>query len=206
MAIQVTHFLTHWGRVTHICVGKLTIIGSNNGLSPGRRQAIIWTNAATLLIGPLRTNFSEILSEIHSFSFKKMHLKMSSGKWRPACLGLNVLIRNSCVRCDPSLLCVMECVVHLQCGSWDWSHQRAIILSASEAHHKVKYHEMYFIYNTSIPQVKPFRTFVHSCTKFQNDFDNWEISYVIGKRDLRLRLISRGYSSSQRSPVLYILW
>ena len=37
--------LTHWGRVTHICVGKLTIIGSDNGLAPGRRQAIIWTNA-----------------------------------------------------------------------------------------------------------------------------------------------------------------
>ena len=33
--------LTHWGRVTHIRVGKLTIIGSDNGLSPGRRQAII---------------------------------------------------------------------------------------------------------------------------------------------------------------------
>ena len=34
-------WLTHWGRVTHICVGNLTIIGSDNGLSPGRRQAII---------------------------------------------------------------------------------------------------------------------------------------------------------------------
>ena len=33
--------LTHWGRATHICVGNLTIIGSDNGLSPGRRQAII---------------------------------------------------------------------------------------------------------------------------------------------------------------------
>ena len=43
--------LTHWGRVTHICVSKLTIIGSDNGLSPGRRQAIIWTNAGILLIG-----------------------------------------------------------------------------------------------------------------------------------------------------------
>ena len=85
------YVLTHCGRVTHICVGKLTIIGSDNGLSPGRRQAIIWTNAGILLIRPLRTNFSEILSEIHSFSFKKMHLKMSSGKWRPSCLGLNVL-------------------------------------------------------------------------------------------------------------------
>ena len=36
--------LTHWGRVTHICVGNLTIIGSDNGLSSGRRQAIIGTD------------------------------------------------------------------------------------------------------------------------------------------------------------------
>ena len=83
--------LTHWGRVTHICVSKLTIIGSDNGFSPGRRQAIIWANAGILLIGPLGTNFSEILIGIQTFSFKKMHLKMSSAKWRPFCLGLNVL-------------------------------------------------------------------------------------------------------------------
>ena len=83
--------LTHWGRVTHICVSKLTIIVPDNGLSPGRRQAIIWTNAGILLIRTLGTNFSEILSEIHIFSFKKMHLKMSSGRRRPFCLGLNVL-------------------------------------------------------------------------------------------------------------------
>ena len=50
--------LTHWGRVTHICVDNLTIIGSDNGLSPGRRQAIIWTNAGILLIGPLGTIFN----------------------------------------------------------------------------------------------------------------------------------------------------
>ena len=84
-------WLTHWGRVTHICVGNLTIIGSDNGLSPGRRQAIIWTNAGILLIGPWETNFSEILISIHTFSFKKIHLKISSVKWRPFCLGLNVL-------------------------------------------------------------------------------------------------------------------
>ena len=84
--------LTHWGRVTHICVVKLTIIGSDNGLSPGRRQAIIWTNDGILLIGPLGTNFIEILIGIQTFSFKKMHLKMSSAKWRPFCLGLNVLM------------------------------------------------------------------------------------------------------------------
>ena len=84
--------LTHWGRVTRICVSKLIIIGSDNGLSPDRRQAIIWTNAMILLIEPLGTNCSEILIEIHIYSFKKMHLKMSSGKWRPFCLGLNVLL------------------------------------------------------------------------------------------------------------------
>ena len=83
--------LTHWGWVTHICVSKLTIIGSDNGLSPGRRQAIIWTNDGILLIRTLGTNFSEIVSEIHSFSFKKMHLKMSSAKWCLFCLGLNEL-------------------------------------------------------------------------------------------------------------------
>ena len=84
-------FLTHWGRATHICVSKLTIIGSDNGLSPDRRQAIIWTNAGSLLIGPLGTNFSEILIEILKYSFKKMRLKVSSVKRRPFCLGLNVL-------------------------------------------------------------------------------------------------------------------
>ena len=52
--------------MTHICVIKLTIIGSDNGLSPGRRQAIIWTNAGILLIQTLGTNFSEILGKIHS--------------------------------------------------------------------------------------------------------------------------------------------
>ena len=77
--------------MTHICVSKLSIIGSDNGLSPSRRQAIIWTDAGILLIRTLGTNFNEILSEIHAFSFKKMHLKMSSAKWRPFCLGLNVL-------------------------------------------------------------------------------------------------------------------
>ena len=67
--------LTHWGRMTHICVSKQNSIGSDNGLSPGRRQAIIiWTNAGISLTGPLGTNFSEILIDFHTCSFKKMHL------------------------------------------------------------------------------------------------------------------------------------
>ena len=75
-----------------MCVSKLTIIGSDNGLSPCRRQAIIKTNAGILLIGPLGTNFSEILIEIITSLFKKMRLKVSSAKWRPSCLGLNELM------------------------------------------------------------------------------------------------------------------
>ena len=43
------------------------------------------------LIRTLGTNSSEILSEIHTFLFKKMHLKMSSAKWQQICLGLKVL-------------------------------------------------------------------------------------------------------------------
>ena len=55
--LQVSQWLTHWGRVMHIYISKLTIIGSDDGLSPGRRQAIIRTNAGILLNEPLRTNF-----------------------------------------------------------------------------------------------------------------------------------------------------
>ena len=91
----VIPLLTHWGRVTHICVSKLTIIGSDNGLLPGWCQAIISANAGILLIQTLGTNFSEILSEILTFSFKKMHLKMLSAKWWQFPLGLSVLTRLS---------------------------------------------------------------------------------------------------------------
>ena len=65
----------HWWRVTHICFSKLNIIGSNNGLSPGRCQAIIWTNAGILLIRPLGTNFSEILNKIDTFHSRKCCLR-----------------------------------------------------------------------------------------------------------------------------------
>ena len=90
LGTSMTH-LTHWGRVTHKCVSELTIIGLDNGLSPGRRQAIIWNNPGLLLIEPLWTNVSEISIGIQTFSLTKMHLNMSSAKWRPFCIGLNVL-------------------------------------------------------------------------------------------------------------------
>ena len=91
-AFPAVYGLTHWGRVIHICTSELTIIGSDNGLLPDWCQAIIWTNAGKLLFGPPGTNFSEMLIEIHTFSFEKMHVKMLSVKRRPFCLSLNVLI------------------------------------------------------------------------------------------------------------------
>ena len=118
--------LTHWGRETHICVGKLTISATDNGLSSGRRQAIIWTNAGILLIETLGTNFNEILIEIHTFSFKKMHLKISSAKWRPFCLGLNMLsitypcpgcmLQLSSARPTGCLRCIYDLVL---CVAWN---------------------------------------------------------------------------------------
>ena len=91
----------------YIYVSKLTIIASHNGLSPGRRQTIIWTNAGILLIGPLVTKFSENLGGIQTFSFKKMHLKMSYAKRRPFCLGLDVLNKDI-----PSAAEAMSCLSH----------------------------------------------------------------------------------------------
>ena len=95
----------------HICVNKLNIISSDNGLSPERRQAIIWSNAGVLLIGPVGTNFSEISIEIYIFSFKKM----SSGNWQPFCLGINVFTSLSM----PSKVLspwnwVLECSYHFE--------------------------------------------------------------------------------------------
>ena len=79
--------LAHWGRVTHICVGKQTIIGSDNGLSPGRRQAIIWTNAGILLIGPSGTNFNQNSNIfIRKNAFESVVCEMASILSRPQCV------------------------------------------------------------------------------------------------------------------------
>ena len=110
--------------MTHICVSKLTIIDSDNGLSPGRHQAIIWTNAGILLIRTLGTNFSEILSKIQIFSFKNMHVKMLPAQWRQFCLCLNALIKlmyqmPTCVRHRRYILPtgMTSIYLHKQCHS-----------------------------------------------------------------------------------------
>ena len=88
--ICITHW-TCWGRVTHM-VRKLAKVGSDNGLSPNRRQAIIWTSVILLLIGSLGTSFRKIWIKIQQFSYKKINLKMLSAKWQPFCLSLNVML------------------------------------------------------------------------------------------------------------------
>ena len=94
-----TDCLLHFGTVCKRCIVIIILfvcerdqlLQHKKSYRHDRRQAITWTNAGILLIGTLGTNYSEILIESHVFSFKKMHLKRSSAKWRPFCLGRNVL-------------------------------------------------------------------------------------------------------------------
>ena len=79
-------WLTHLFRVCIYASVKWVSIGSGNGLSPIRCQAITWTNADLLSIGPLGTNFSDIWIKCN-FSFMKMYLKMLSATWQPFCPG-----------------------------------------------------------------------------------------------------------------------
>ena len=111
---------THWGRVTHICVSNLTIIGSDNGLLPGPCQAIIWINAGILLTGPLGTNFSEILIECLTFLFKKIQCVV--------CEMAAILSRPQCVNssgpagwCRSNFKCViLRLVLHIDIISISW--------------------------------------------------------------------------------------
>ena len=117
------YFLTHWGWVMHICVSKLTIIGSDNGLAPDRRQAIIWINAGILLIGPLGINLSEILNDILTFSLKKMRLKVLSVKQRPFCLGLNVLSDYTNKQCHTLLGLLSLTWINFDTSGDNWIHK-----------------------------------------------------------------------------------
>ena len=81
--------------MTHICIAKLTIIGSDNGLSPGRHQAIIWTTAGILLIGPLGTQFSEIFSRnsnilIQDIAFENVVCEKAAILSQPQCVNADM--------------------------------------------------------------------------------------------------------------------
>ena len=78
----------YWGRVTHICVTKLNVIGSDNGyndLSPDQRSVIIWMNPGQLSIWPLGTNFSKLYTFIQENAFENVVWKMTA-----FCLGLSL--------------------------------------------------------------------------------------------------------------------
>ena len=78
--------LTHWGRVTHVYVKK-----ASPWLVQIRAcQSVILANAGLFLMVP-ETNLSKIRIKIQQISLTEMNLKMTSAKWRPLCLGLNVI-------------------------------------------------------------------------------------------------------------------
>ena len=95
--------LTHWGRVTHICVSKLIIIGSDNALSPGRRQAIIWTNNCILLIWTPRNKFQwnrnrNSYAFIQENALENVVRKMASILSQPQCV--KMLTPFLCMACS----------------------------------------------------------------------------------------------------------
>ena len=80
--INSSRIRLHWGRVTHIYVSKLTITVSDNGLSPDRHQAIIWSNAGILLIGPLGITMNFQLKFIY-YPLENVIWKMEAIMSRP---------------------------------------------------------------------------------------------------------------------------
>ena len=80
--------LTHWGRVMYICVGNLTIIWPDNGLSLGRRQAIIWTNAGILFPEEQTSLNRYSCIFIQENSFENVVCEMASILSRPQCVNL----------------------------------------------------------------------------------------------------------------------
>ena len=94
--IPLTNVKSHYGgwiwiikslRPGDICVSRLTIIGLHNGLSPGRYQAVNWTSAGILLIGPLETvKFKPKLIHFKQNAFKHVNWKMTAILSRPQCV------------------------------------------------------------------------------------------------------------------------
>ena len=116
--------LTHWGRAKHICASKLTRIGWDNGLSPGRSQAIIWINVGLLPIETLGTNFSEIFSEMHFIqenTFENAVCEMAAVLSRPQCVSRIVVATNRksyvsrCYHVNSAYLLVWLCL-----RNWVW--------------------------------------------------------------------------------------
>ena len=105
--------LTHWGRVTRICVINLSPHWFRKWLLAWLAPSHYLNQCWNIVNSKLRTNFYEILSKIHMFSFEKMHLKMSSGKLWPFCLDLNVLTTAQDTRIVvPANVCPVTCPMY----------------------------------------------------------------------------------------------
>ena len=95
----------------HICVGDLVTIGLDNGLSPGRRQAIIWIYAVIVLIGLFGNKLQWNLIWNRKFPFKKMHLGMSAAKRWPFWLSFNGLTKSTIPQNGSLLLYKCDCAI-----------------------------------------------------------------------------------------------
>ena len=72
------------------CMSFYILIGSDNGFSPGRRQAIIWTNDGILLIGPLGNKLQwnlrwNLYIFIQENAFETVVRKLAAVLPRPQC-------------------------------------------------------------------------------------------------------------------------
>ena len=83
--------LTHWGRVTHICVGKLTIIGSDYGLSPETALSHYlnqcWNIVNWILGNKLHRNFNRNSNiSIHENALEDVVCELASILSQPQCV------------------------------------------------------------------------------------------------------------------------
>ena len=134
--------------ITHICVSILTTIGSDKGLLPARYQAIIWTNTGILLIGLIGTTFSDILIQIHTFSFEKM-----PWKWR----------LENCGNFVSASICLLHSIKHYECNYLPIPYLQIISFSSKvpdclanflpHLHNQLNEHKDRFIHIKAISQV-----------------------------------------------------
>ena len=185
--------------MTHICVSRLTITGSDNGLSPGRRQAIIWTNAGILLFGPLGANFSENLIEILTFSFTKVRLKVSSAKWRPFCLGLNVLnlkiCSNSSARAQIkiNLDCIKSKIYSFKAGaSFPYTNATHYVVSHFICHMALARKVVGHLIEHKLLSIEVSREFIFQC--------KWELASIIACRRLGDKSLSEVKVTDKQWP------
>ena len=167
------------------------IIVSDNGLPHVWCQAIIWTNAGLLLIGPLGSNNSEFLIKLQQFSYKEIHLKMMSAKWHLSCLGcVNSLWPNPAIWWNAKLswltswVVVSQLSLHYQTLSWSTSFEYGpVTMIVPVSGHQVR----------CIPWVQ-MGTF------------NKEIGFLCGLKFFSLNIFCWEYHQSSLHLMLQIWW